>query len=429
MVIKGEEVFVIDQFEDFDMLYVPLRSYLAKMNKGISNQLNNEAFINVLMERLYQKPLFDIKELHRRVHTILPELSIPLTTDCNLRCKYCYADAGEAGRTDCFPKDRIQVIIDAYFDFIKKHKSEYIIEKDNVIRIAFAGGGEPTSKPDLLEYAVELCKERASKIGCTCGFSMPTNLACNLDTIKYLAENFKWLSVSFDGPKDIQNYQRPFANGRGTFDTVFRNAKFLHEKDFHFAFRATVTEYSVHRLKEIVDFFNEYFPGHAVNFERMFEMGRSIRTGIKSPSRDEYNKAFKEVLDYGAKQGLFIRSATVGKLDTLRTVFCGAVGKPDWTVTLDGQVASCERNNMPEVFVFGKFDFDKHTFEIDDEKLKRIRDLNVFEYEECRDCFCKYNCAGDCPDLRSVGMLNCSLTKDLCAEYLKNKLEEKADGK
>ena len=34
--------------------------------------------------------------------------------------------------------------------------------------------------------------------------------------------------------------------------------------------------------------------------------------------------------------------------------------------------------------------------ELDFEKFKQIRDINVFSYERCTDCFAKWSCGGEC---------------------------------
>ena len=83
-------------------------------------------------------------------------------------------------------------------------------------------------------------------------------------------------------------------------------------------------------------------------------------------------------------------------------------------------MTSCTRDNLPEIFSFGNYDKEKKEIYIDEKKIERIRKLNIFNYPECQDCFCKYNCAGDCPDLRVSNMLNCEATKKV-ATYVFNK--------
>lgn len=108
----------------------------------------------------------------------------------------------------------------------------------------------------------------------------------------------------------------------------------------------------------------------------------------------------------------------------LRTVFCGGVGIPHWTVATDGAISCCTRDNAPEMFTFGHFDENLRAFVSDDARLARIRSLNVFSYPECQDCFCKYHCAGDCADLRLSNLHNCQATMTLGAYWLNRKIDQ-----
>ena len=421
MKYDGEELFIIEDFEDFDILYAPLRGYVAKVVKG-ADILGDGEFMSKLVGSLGSRELVDIQSELDRLHSSLPELSIPITDDCNLRCRYCYASAGDDGHTSTFTKEMVDSILDAYFGFIKEHGKEYADNGEGIVAVTMAGGGEPTSRPEIFRYAVERCKEHATSLGLRCEFKMPTNLTCGEELMRFIIDNFSHISVSMDGPKDIQDSQRPCRDGSGSFDKVMRNLRMLSESDVRFGFRVTVTRGSVDRMKEIADFFNDNFPGHSISFEKVHLMGRTL-------SEDDYpdelfNRRFGELLEYAKMKGIRVRNASMRRPDEIRVSFCRSVGVPNWTVTLDGSIASCTRDNMPDIFTFGRFDFENRRFDIDEEKIRKIRELNVLHYPECTDCFCKYICAGDCPDIRFISKPNCDLTRRLIANELKNMLEQ-----
>jgi radical SAM protein with 4Fe4S-binding SPASM domain len=75
------------------------------------------------------------------------------------------------------------------------------------------------------------------------------------------------------------------------------------------------------------------------------------------------------------------------------------------------------------VFKFGQFDIDSRRFEPNAAKLVKIGEMIVFSYPECDNCFCKYHCAGDCPDLRVSGLLNCEATRRVGAFVMNKKFE------
>ena len=92
MIADGEEIFIIEGPKEYDILYVPLRAYVAQIPKG-SDPLSDEGFMKEFIELMKTKQYFDVKDFLDKMHRSLPELSIPITDDCNLRCIYCYASA------------------------------------------------------------------------------------------------------------------------------------------------------------------------------------------------------------------------------------------------------------------------------------------------------------------------------------------------
>ena len=137
MKCDGEELFIIEDFEDFDILYAPLRGYVAKVVKG-ADILGDGEFMSELVESLKSRELVDIQSELDRLHSSLPELSIPITDDCNLRCRYCYASAGDDGHTSTFTEEMVDAILDAYFGFIKEHGKEYADNGEGIVAVTMS---------------------------------------------------------------------------------------------------------------------------------------------------------------------------------------------------------------------------------------------------------------------------------------------------
>ena len=55
------------------------------------------------------------------------------------------------------------------------------------------------------------------------------------DIIRYLAEHEVSLMISIDGPREINDANRVFANGQGTFDTVMGRIRRIHELEPEYA--------------------------------------------------------------------------------------------------------------------------------------------------------------------------------------------------
>lgn len=426
MIIRGEELFFIDRIDSLDskIVYVPLRSFLAVIRNELAEHIKNDdsPIADAFFDHLKEKTLIDPYALHEIAIGILPQISIPVTDNCNLRCQYCYFRAGDEDKRRSQSKEEIKCYVDAYLRRIGNYK---VRNKENYIDVSIAGGGEPTVEFDTFQYAISYCEEVFPKEGLTPRFSMPTNGVYGQRVREFIADHFYQVSLSMDGPQFIQDKHRPLKNGDSSFKWVYDTAKYFYDCKLPYAFRATVSAYSVNYLKEILDFFNKEFPGKMVGLEPMNLFGRAIgNKELLPPDEAEYSERLLEAYDYAYSKNIPIRTAGTGKFDQLRTVFCGAVGIPNWTITTEGRITSCTRDNLPDVFSFGKYDERKKEIWIDEDKIRTLRDMNVFHYPECQDCFCKYNCAGDCPDLRVSNMLNCEATKKVATYVFNKKADE-----
>jgi len=417
MQLHGEEVFVVPYESDaqFAIVYAPLRDYAALVSREAADALQASRQVPPwLASRLDKRPRINIGKLHEAIQAGPPELSLALTDDCNLRCHYCHHAAGDTGRTATLDEQLLDAILDQYFR---------TLNGATMARITFAGGGEPTHATKTMRHCIDSATARASAQHVAVSFRMATNACFNEATASYITEHFSHISISLDGPSDIQNRQRPLANGLPSYALVMRNAKRVYGGKVSVAFRATISSETVTRLREIVDFFATEFPGCTVGLEPLNPFGRAEQdTTLTPPDRLAFADAIVDASRYSQGKPISLINAAVGKFDGLRTIFCGAIGIPHWTVGTDGTLSCCTRDHAPDAFVFGKFDQDGN-LSVDEKKLSTVRAMNVFSFPECTDCFCKYHCAGDCPDLRLAGLHNCDANRRLGAFWLNQRVD------
>ncbi len=126
----------------------------------------------------------------------LKELVLWVTTDCNLRCRYCYASGGDkAEYMDCQ---------------VAKQALDLMLSQSDGFKIQFAGG-EPLLNMDLIEQVV----------GYTQGLGIRYQLQTNATLIDdKIAGNLKRLAVdvgvSLDGLPAVNDPLRSFADGQGS---------------------------------------------------------------------------------------------------------------------------------------------------------------------------------------------------------------------
>ncbi|MGE4273575.1 MAG: nif11-like peptide radical SAM maturase [Desulfitobacterium sp.] len=141
-----------------------------------------------------------------------------LTQSCNLRCIYCYGDGGEYGTGGSMDTTTARQAVD------------WLIAKSGKMKKMYLGffGGEPLINFPLMKTTVEYANKKAQEAHKEVEFFVTTN-ATLLDEEKMSFINEQQISVqiSFDGPKEIQDAQRPFVNGQGSYDSVVPKIKKL----------------------------------------------------------------------------------------------------------------------------------------------------------------------------------------------------------
>jgi uncharacterized protein len=166
----------------------------------------------------------------KRVPRIVPLTPVPLSTmvlnvtnQCNLSCSYCYEYGEdkivqtENGRQ---PKWMSEETARASVDFMLREAGERA-------SLTFFGG-ETLLNFKVLTTTVAYAKARAAELGKRVDFSLTTNATLLKPAIiEFLAENDFGVTISIDGPADLQNKFRVFHNGAGSYDLVAPNIKAL----------------------------------------------------------------------------------------------------------------------------------------------------------------------------------------------------------
>jgi uncharacterized protein len=353
-------------------------------------------------------------------------LTIFPTHNCNLNCVYCYAGGGETKKEiDC---QTIDLAIDHFF----KHLDTKKIKR---VGLDFHGGGEPTVALDKLKYATETFKKRCADNEIKPHISMATNLCFKKEALDWIISNQVDLTVSFDGLPEVQNTNRPFRNGKKSYDVVVDNIKRLRQANIPVGIRATVTKEFAYLMPEIVQ--NAHALGiNGIHFEPVFEVGRCKRTRTKQPLANNFIDYFIKAFIQAIPLGIPIRTSGLRFMDHPRDHFCGACGT-NFAVTPEGFLSTCFEVVHPEdpasnYFFFGRIDPDRKRLEIDEHKLAVLQSRTVDKIAQCKDCFLKWGCAGDCPvkafrdtgSLHKVSSPKCAMIKELNQRILSLMIRE-----
>ena len=372
------------------LLYAPLNGVLAFVNKQAAREvrrnlldpLSSSEFVRTLKSPCSIPPTSSEGALNPLFLGIVP------TRNCNSDCRYCdFAAPKQSNPT--MELSLARDTIDAYL-FLKKSCGASRAE------IQFFGG-EPFYAEDVVKFSVEYAATRAAELGLQVHFEATTNGVYSSALSGWIAENFNAVVLSLDGPKDIQDNQRPTRNGKSAFDLVFKTAKLISQGRAELILRACITEQTVDRMREIAQWFCEEFNPSTVCFETMVPSDLSKKAGLEPPDPWKFARNFYLASDYLAEHAIRTVHATA-ETHVCRTSFC-PLGKDALIVSPDGSIDACyllqERWGQRGLNLrLGQMD--KGKMNLSSEALNHVRSLSVENRPLCTDCFCRYHCAGGC---------------------------------
>jgi len=320
------------------------------------------------------------------------QVTLLLTTVCNLGCSYCYADANQ---------HVLEMPIDLGLAAIDFAAANAAAKKLPVLQVSFHGGGEPTTAWKAMQTFHDFAHKSAAARGMEARVSTITNGCISENKATWIAMNCSGGTLSWDGPPDVQDRQRPMVGGQPSSDAVRRTARIFDEHGFNYGIQSTVTAETVERLPELVRYFAENAKTRKVKFEPATAAGRYAGGNENVPSLDRFAASFNDAWDVAKELGIELMfSAATRIFGKPSCYFCGAHSEP-FVVTPDGHVTACyevseQDKPFEDIFFIGDYNQANGRFEVDHQKLVTLSQRSVNNLDACSKCFCKYSCAGDC---------------------------------
>lgn len=196
-----------------------------------------------------------VYDLDSKLENNRAQITLELTEKCNMRCKYCVYQDGQGGYRE-FGNNNMT------FDIAKRAIDDLIQHSDNEenVFVSFYGG-EPLLKFDLLRECINYCETIKNK---NISYAITTNgTIIDEDIATFFADlgDKMHITISLDGPKDMNDKYRVYSNGSGTFDDTVRGVKLLVEKfrdagkEFSLGINSVLPEYEEENLNDIEVFF------------------------------------------------------------------------------------------------------------------------------------------------------------------------------
>jgi len=323
--------------------------------------------------------------------TVVKALCLHIAHDCNLACKYCFAEEGEYhGRR-------------ALMSFeVGKKALDFLIENSGNrknLEVDFFGG-EPLMNWDVVKQLVEYGRSKEKEYNKNFRFTMTTNgVLLNDEIMEYCNREMSNVVLSLDGRKEVNDQMRPFRNGKGSYELIVpkfqKFAKLRGEKDYYI--RGTFTRNNMDFAKDVLEFADLGFESMSIEpVVAQEDEDYSIRQEDIPAILEEYDKLAVEYIKR-QKEGRgfnffhFNIDLTQGPCVAKRLSGCGS-GTEYLAVTPWGDFYPCHQFVGEEEFLLGNVDTGVTNTQIRDE----FKLCNVYAKDKCRDCFARFYCSGGC---------------------------------
>ncbi|KGM97041.1 radical SAM protein [Clostridium novyi A str. 4552] len=321
-------------------------------------------------------------------------LCLNVTHDCNLRCKYCFADEGKyhGARKVMSPEVGKKAI-----DFVIAHSGP----RKNIEVDLF--GGEPLIAIKEIKEIIAYAREQEKIHNKVIRFTMTTNaLLLNDEIMEYMDKEMGNIVLSIDGRKEVNDNTRIRVNGSGTYDSILPKIKEMvdkRDKSKQYYVRGTFTRDNTdfyYDVKHLADLGFKEVSVEPVVLPDEHEL--SLREEDLPTIFENYDLLYKDMLkryEEGREFKFYHFNIDLqgGPCVYKRISGCGA-GHEYIAVTPDGDIYPCHQ------FV-GNEDFKIGTIYDEDEKLnfdiaKEFKEAHIYNKPKCRDCWAKFYCSGGC---------------------------------
>ena len=318
-------------------------------------------------------------------------MCLHVSHDCNLRCKYCFAETGDFGTgRKLMPVE------------VGKKAIDFLIEKSygrENLELDFFGG-EPLMAWDTVVETVKYARSIEKQHGKNFRFTITTNgVLLDDEKIEYINNEMSNCVLSLDGRKEINDNIRITPNNKGSYDLIVPKFKKLVEgrtkpgrTDYYV--RGTFTKYNLDFANDVLHVAND------LGFEQLSI--EPVVTDEKYPyaltSADlpkvfsEYDRLY-EIMEKGCGFNFFhfMIDLQQGPCAIKRLRGCGC-GNEYVAVTPDGDIFPCHQFVGMDEWKMGNI-FDGN---VNSEIKNYFAKTHIYSKKGCSDCWARFYCSGGC---------------------------------
>ncbi len=319
-------------------------------------------------------------------------LRLVLTEKCNYNCTYCFESPKKLeGELDW---DSLRKAL----ELLIRHNKD---AKDKGIHIHFFGG-EPLLKFDIIQRSVDYVDSNKGDL--IPKYHITTNGSLiDDDKVGYFKKHNFRVGVSLDGPREVNDMNRRFSDGRSTFEVSLKGFNLLKSNEVENFILITPSEATLNNLDKICRWaVLELKPDSLTVNRPQYDYGWGVNGKL-------FSEKMKSVLLFCEKEGIKLNSPASQVVSALKyqsTALRTCASDFDTAtlvVTADGRLGYC-------TIYFGRDIFDetlRSRKDLDSESLQNWFSRSVLDNESCRDCIAVFICGGICPMQSMKRHANC----------------------
>ena len=428
---------IIDMYEKTDKKTIiealshkykdPQYTYLFEEDGPIDENTIREQIVDAISDveelksegSLFSRDIYEdyISEFKSR-DTVVKALCLHIAHDCNLACRYCFAEEGEyKGKKGLMTYE------------VGKQALDFLIENSGNRRnleVDFFGG-EPLMNFQVVEDLVKYGRQQEKIHNKNFRFTLTTNgVLLNDHIMEFANKEMSNVVLSVDGRKEVHDYMRPSHNGKGSYDIIMskfeRLAESRNQTDYYV--RGTFT-------KNNLDFAEDVKHLAELGFKQI-----SVEPVVSDPADpysineedipaifEEYDRLAKYMLEK-RKEGdefnffHFMIDLSGGPCVAKRLSGCGS-GTEYLAVNPWGDLYPCHQFVGQEEFLMGNVFDGINKPDI----VEEFRGISVYSKENCKTCFAKFYCSGGCAANSYNDHGNINDTYDIGCELQRKRVE------
>ena len=426
--VNSGGVHVVDKivYDIIGLLNPPLSEEMpSEITKILSSYPEDE--LRECYEEIYSlymdKILFSTDEYRQyaemSIKAPIKAMCLHVSHDCNLRCKYCFAETGDfgTGRKIMTPETGKKAI-----DFlIEKSVGRQNLELDFF-------GGEPLMAWETVKATVDYARSVEKQHGKNFRFTITTNgMLLDDEKTKYINREMSNCVLSLDGRKEVNDNIRITPNNKGCYDIIMPKYKKLvegrvNEGRTDYYVRGTFTKNNLDFVNDVLHIAEQGF--YQLSVEPVTapeEMDYAITEKDLPVIFKEYDRLYDIMAESVEKTGKkpfnffhFMIDLQQGPCAIKRLRGCGC-GNEYVAVTPDGDVYPCHQFVGIDEWKMGTI----YDGVMNEDIANYFAKTHIYSKEGCADCWARFYCSGGCNatsfiydgDVRKPNKLQCELMR------------------